>query len=149
MKRSWANVLAGILAIVIGIAFSHWVRSERDHERAEQRWQQANGLDTRSLTFDEVQSIRHQIAPCWGRAIKALPIGPTLHSVVMEIRVHPDGSLESMRLVSPVSSVSTASSLTAAEQSVRKCLPLQGLPVGKYEAWKDFELNFDPKDALY
>ena len=40
---------------------------------------------------------------------------------------------------------SSRSRRESALRAVRTCAPFSFLPVAKYEAWKDIEINFDPQ----
>jgi hypothetical protein len=36
----------------------------------------------------------------------------------------------------------------SAMSAVKKCAPYSFMPVAKYEAWKDVEVTFDPRDMF-
>jgi colicin import membrane protein len=36
----------------------------------------------------------------------------------------------------------------SAVRAIRKCAPFSFLPPAKYEAWKDVEVNFDPREMF-
>jgi colicin import membrane protein len=44
----------------------------------------------------------------------------------------------------PVFQVASESALRA----IRKCAPFSFLPPAKYEAWRDVEVNFDPREMF-
>ncbi len=103
------------------------------------------------LSMSELSAIQSQIIKCWN-----IPAGAKdAHTLVVVLRVqlNQDGSLINAQLAENQARYNSDTFFRAAADSamraVRRCSPLQGLPVDKYGTWKDFELNFDPKDALY
>jgi len=36
----------------------------------------------------------------------------------------------------------------SAVRAVQRCAPFNFLPVAKYDAWKEVEINFDPRDMF-
>ena len=70
-------------------------------------------------------------------------------SVEIEMRMNPDATVRTARVVDGVRMNSDPFFRAAAESALRAlshpdCIPLK-LPVGKYEVWKSFTFNFDPK----
>jgi colicin import membrane protein len=96
------------------------------------------------LSQNELDALRARLRDCWN-----LPAGAA-DARDLNIEVHillkPDGSLQAEprvlnRSANPFFQVAAESALRA----VRTCAPFNFLPVAKYEAWKDIEINFDPQ----
>jgi hypothetical protein len=69
--------------------------------------------------------------------------------VTVRIQFKKDGSLTSdptvvNRSSQPVFQVASESAVRA----IRKCAPFSFLPPAKYEAWRDVEVNFDPREMF-
>lgn len=101
------------------------------------------------LTANEMDLVREQIARCWN-----VPTGVRdAKDLVVEIRVfaNPDGSVRDARIVDQGRMGDPL--FRAAAESARRafgnpqCTPLR-LPAGKYEMWKEFVVDFSPKDLL-
>ncbi|MFL5003509.1 MAG: TonB C-terminal domain-containing protein, partial [Xanthobacteraceae bacterium] len=96
------------------------------------------------LSQNELDALRARLAQCW-----TLPSGATDAqdlNVEVHILLRQDGSLSAEpkvlnRSTSPFFQVAAESALRA----VRTCAPFDFLPVAKYEAWKDIEVNFNPQ----
>jgi outer membrane biosynthesis protein TonB len=96
------------------------------------------------LSQNELDALRARLAQCW-----TLPAGATDAqdlNVAVHILLRQDGSLSAEpkvlnRSSSPFFQVAAESALRA----VRTCAPFNFLPVAKYEAWKDIEVNFNPQ----
>jgi outer membrane biosynthesis protein TonB len=96
------------------------------------------------LSQNEMDALRARLRDCWN-----LPAGAA-DARDLNIEVHillkPDGSLQAEprvlnRSTNPFFQIAAESALRA----VRTCAPFSFLPVAKYEAWKDIEINFDPQ----
>jgi colicin import membrane protein len=96
------------------------------------------------LTQNEMDALRARLAACWN-----LPAGAA-DAKDLNVEVHmllrQDGSLAAEpkllnRSANPFFQVAAESALRA----VRTCAPFNFLPVAKYEAWKDIEINFNPQ----
>jgi len=96
------------------------------------------------LSQSELDALRARLAQCW-----TLPAGATDAqdlNVEVQILLRQDGSLSAEpkvlnRSSNPFFQVAAESALRA----VRTCAPFSFLPVAKYEAWKDIEVNFNPQ----
>jgi len=96
------------------------------------------------LSQNELDALRARLAQCW-----TLPAGATDAqdlNVEVQILLRQDGSLSAEprvlnRSSNPFFQVAAESALRA----VRTCAPFNFLPVAKYEAWKDIEINFNPQ----
>jgi len=99
-----------------------------------------------TLSQNEIDALRAQIQRCWNP-----PVGlADAKDLVIEIRVmlNRDGSLSRdpqllNRGSNPLFQIAAESALRA----IRTCQPYR-LPIAKYEAWKDVEFAFDPKDMF-
>jgi outer membrane biosynthesis protein TonB len=96
------------------------------------------------LSQNEMDALRARLRDCWN-----LPAGAAeARDLNIEVRIllKQDGSLQAEpkvlnRSSNPFFQVAAESALRA----VRTCAPFSFLPVAKYEAWKDIEINFDPQ----
>ena len=97
-----------------------------------------------TLSQNELDVLRARLRDCWN-----LPAGAAeARDLNIEVRIllKQDGSLQAEpkvlnRSSNPFFQVAAESALRA----VRTCAPFSFLPVAKYEAWKDIEINFDPQ----
>ena len=106
--------------------------------------------EDRKVTMSEIDVLRQQIAGCWNIAAGARQAEAL--SVEIEMRMNPDATVRTARVVDGTRMNSDPFFRAAAESALRAlshpdCIPLK-LPVGKYEVWKSFTFNFDPKNML-
>ena len=106
--------------------------------------------EDRKVTMSEIDVLRQQIAGCWNIAAGARQAEAL--SVEIEMRMNPDSTVRTARVVDGARMNSDPFFRAAAESALRAlshpdCIPLK-LPVGKYEVWKSFTFNFDPKNML-
>ena len=102
-------------------------------------------LDARA-TASLVAAIRAQIVPCWNPPIGGAEIKRM--TALLSIQLSPDGTVAGRPTVISQTGGGGALGKAFADTAVRavlRCAPLK-LPADQYEAWKSFELNFDPKD---
>ena len=104
-------------------------------------------LDARA-TASLVAAIRAQIAPCWNPPIGGAGVGKM--TVLLSIQLGRDGSVLGRPTVLGVtgggSNAGYAKAFAdTAVRAVLRCAPLK-LPADQFEAWKAFELNFDPSE---
>jgi outer membrane biosynthesis protein TonB len=105
-------------------------------------------LDARATATLE-QAIRSQVAPCWNPPLGGEDTGAM--TVVLGIRLARDGSvLAPPEILSQTGVTATnrgyaRSFAESARRAVLRCAPLK-LPPEMYDAWKEFELNFDPSE---
>jgi len=100
-----------------------------------------------TLSMSELDALRARLHQCWD-----VPVGvqdARSLSVIVHFQLNKDGSLASDPRVlnhsqHPVFQVAAESAVRA----VRKCAPFSFLPVAKYEAWRDLEANFDPREMF-
>ena len=103
-------------------------------------------LDTRA-TASLAAAIRAQIAPCWNPPIGGADVRRM--TVVLSIQAAKDGSIVGRPSVVSQTGATSGNAAYAkafadtAVRAVLRCAPLK-LPPEMYDAWKAFELNFDP-----
>lgn len=99
------------------------------------------------LSQNEMDALRARLQQCWNP-----PAGQAdARELVVEVRIlfNRDGSLAAdPRVVSRVASGYQQVAAESALRAVRRCAPYTFLPVAKYEAWKDVEVTFDPRDLF-
>ncbi len=96
------------------------------------------------LSQTELDALRAQILKCWN--IPAGVVEADKLIVVVQILLKQDGSLQAApallnRSGHPLFQIAAESAMRA----IRRCQPYQ-LPVEKYQAWRDVEVTFDPRD---
>lgn len=107
-------------------------------------------LDARATATLE-QAIRSQVAPCWNPPLGGAEAGRM--TVQLRIQMAKDGRVLGAPQVIGQTGVTAANSTYAkafaesARRAVLRCSPLT-LPPDLYDAWKLFELNFDPTKML-
>ena len=103
-----------------------------------------------ALGLPFIDSIRTQISHCW--AVPRIPENYTDSLVVtLNIRLDPDGFVTAVDLpkdkLGDIKRYATdkifRASADAAIHAVQQCSPIKGLPLGQYDVWKEFEINFD------
>lgn len=105
-------------------------------------------LDVRA-TASLAAAIRAQIAPCWNPPIGGADVRKM--TVVLGIQLAKDGSVIGRPTVLSQTGATSGNSGYAkafadtAVRAVLRCAPLK-LPADMFEAWKNFELNFDPSE---
>jgi len=69
--------------------------------------------------------------------------------VTVRIQFRKDGSLAADPIVLNRSALPLFQiAAEAATRGIRKCAPYSFMPPAKYEAWKDVEVNFDPREMF-
>jgi hypothetical protein len=99
------------------------------------------------LSESEINILRLRIQKCWSP-----PAGfANAHDLIVVVRARfsPDGSLSANptlinRGLHPDFQIVAESALRA----VQRCAPYNFMPPAKYEAWKDIEVTFDPRDSF-
>jgi outer membrane biosynthesis protein TonB len=95
------------------------------------------------------QAIRAQIAPCWNPPIGGADVKKM--TVVLHIELARDGTVIGRPTVVSQTGTTTGNADYArafaetARRAVLRCAPIK-LPADMYDAWKAFELNFDPSE---
>ncbi|MEO1102897.1 MAG: cell envelope biogenesis protein TolA [Pseudomonadota bacterium] len=103
------------------------------------------GRAAAALTLSEKDALRSQMQQCWSPPI-GLAGGEAL-VVTVQIRLAPDGAVEAIDDVGGAGGTLYQSAADAARRAVLQCQPYR-LPVAKYDAWKDIQVNFDPRDLF-
>jgi len=97
------------------------------------------------LSMSEIDALRARIQSCWN-----VPAGAAdAKDLIVQVRIlmKPDGALQAEpMLINHSSNPYFQVAAEAALRAVRRCAPYSFLPVAKYEAWKDVEVTFDPRD---
>ena len=107
-------------------------------------------LDARATATLE-QAIRSQVAPCWNPPIGGAEVGKM--TVQLRIQMAKDGRVLGAPQVIGQTGVTAGNATYAkafaesARRAVLRCSPLT-LPPDLYDAWKLFELNFDPSKMM-
>lgn len=102
------------------------------------------------LSLSEKDAIINQIYKCWNVPIGAKNIENTKVAVSVYLQV--DGKVQNAKIKNESLLGSDLSYRTLAESALRavyKCSPIKGLPVNKYDNWKEIELIFNPSDLIY
>jgi colicin import membrane protein len=96
-----------------------------------------------ALSQNEIDALRAQIEACF--SMPAAAADAKNLTVEVRITLNQDGSLSSAPVVTNSGSGHfqiVAESLTRA---IRRCAPYK-LPIAKYDAWKDVDVSFDPRE---
>lgn len=105
----------------------------------------ADGRAAAGLTLSEMDALRAQMQRCWNPPI-GLAGGDTL-IVKVQIRLLPDGGVETITDVGGGIGALYDVAVDAAKRAVIQCQPY-GLPPEKYETWKDVQVTFDPRELF-
>jgi outer membrane biosynthesis protein TonB len=99
------------------------------------------------LSMSEIDALRARIQQCWNPPAGAADAKDLV--VLIRIQFKQDGSLAAQPALMNRGSGSYFQ--VAAESALRavvRCAPYTFLPVAKYDAWKDVEVTFDPRDMF-
>lgn len=100
-----------------------------------------------SLSQNEIDALRARIQQCWNP-----PAGVAeARDLIVQVRIlfRPDGSLAAEpRLINQGGSGYQQIAAESALRAIRRCAPYSFMPAAKYEAWKDVEVTFDPRDLF-
>jgi colicin import membrane protein len=97
------------------------------------------------LSQDEMDALRARLQQCWSPPVGTVD-GRDI-TVLVRIRFNQDGSLSAPpALASRGSGTAFQAAADAALRAVVRCAPYSFMPPAKYEAWKDVEVNFDPRE---
>lgn len=116
-------------------------------EAAEERPAQGDprGLDER-MSLSELDALRQQISRCWSP-----PVGVRgARDLVIQLRLalNRDGRVVGQpEVISRGSGTTFMAAADSARRAVLRCQPYE-LPVAKYDAWRDIQVNFDPREML-
>jgi outer membrane biosynthesis protein TonB len=99
-----------------------------------------------SLSQTEIDALRAQIQACWNPPAGAAEAKELI--VRVRIILNQDGSLSGEpTLVTRGGNSFFQIAAESAMRAIRRCQPYR-LPIAKYEAWKDVEVTFDPRDMF-
>ncbi|KAA5596283.1 cell envelope integrity protein TolA [Blastochloris sulfoviridis] len=98
------------------------------------------------LSQTEIDALRAQIQRCWNPQVGAAEARDLI--VRVRIALNQDGSLAGQpMLVDHGGGAYFQVAAESAMRAIRRCAPYT-LPVAKYEAWRDVEVTFDPRDMF-
>ncbi|HEX2215472.1 MAG TPA: cell envelope integrity protein TolA [Xanthobacteraceae bacterium] len=99
------------------------------------------------LTQNEIDMLRARIQQCWNPPAGQADANEL--TVLVRIQFNPDGSLATEpRLLTRVSPGYQQVAAESALRAIRRCAPYSFMPAAKYDAWKDIEVNFDPRELF-
>jgi colicin import membrane protein len=99
------------------------------------------------LSQNEIDALRARIQQCWNPPAGAAEA----RDLIVQVRIlfRPDGSLATEpRLLTSVAPGYQQIAAESALRAIRRCAPYSFMPAAKYEAWKDVEVTFDPRDLF-
>lgn len=105
------------------------------------------GRQEAAMTQSEIEALKAMLYRCWNPPRGVREAGAL--RVTVGISLLPDGSLAAQPRVidggmDPLSQIAAESALRA----VQICAPYQILPPEKYQAWREIEFTFDPREML-
>ena len=142
------------------------LKREKDPPRAEKRQSLADVLDrttrlgadpdfdpTKTVTQSEISRVRQQIAACWNIGVAGAG-AEEAETLAVEVRIvmNPDRTVRDATVVNETRMTGDTAFRIAAERALRAirhpdCRVLV-LPDDKYEVWKTFTFNFDPRKLV-
>lgn len=103
------------------------------------------GLDER-MSISELDALRRQIQRCWSPPVAVR--GASDLAVRLRLALNADGTLSRPpEVLTSGSGLGFLAAADSARRAVLRCQPYD-LPAGKYEAWRDINVNFDPREML-
>lgn len=102
------------------------------------------------LSISIEDDIRRQLSECWTPPSGGMDAANM--AVLLKIDLEKDGTVTNVEVVEKpnIGNERVArASIDAAIRAVKKCSPLQNLPIDSYETWRELEFNFDPRDLIY
>ena len=102
------------------------------------------------LSISEKDTIKQQVTDKWNVPIGAQNAGAII--VTLYIGLQTDGTVERVKLIDITCPIGAEIVCRAAGDSAVRAVwqasPLRNLSPTRYDIWKEFHINFDPKDAL-
>ena len=99
------------------------------------------------LSQNEIDALRARITQCWNPPAGQADAKDL--TVLVRIQFNQDGSLSTEpRLMGRVNPGYQQVAAESALRAIRRCAPYSFMPAAKYDAWKDIEVNFDPRDLF-
>jgi hypothetical protein len=97
-----------------------------------------------TMTANELDALRSRLAQCWNPPIGF--VDPAEVRVVLLLTFNADGSLAAdPQLLEAPQGQFARQAPESAMRAVRRCAPYN-LPAGKYDAWREVKVTFDPQD---
>ena len=106
--------------------------------------------EKQQLSISLEDDIRRQIEKCWTPPSGGLDAGKL--NILLGISLLEDGTVTNVKVLETSSAGNSqilAAATEAAVRAVKKCSPLQNLPIAQYESWKELEFFFDPSQMVY
>ena len=103
------------------------------------------GATSDHITLSEIDRVKKQIQSCWRRPVGAIEE----LSVEIEMRMHPDGTVSSLKVKNYIFHPLFRVFAESAERAIRdtKCQPLL-FPPDKYDQWKEVIIEFNARDLM-
>lgn len=105
----------------------------------------SDGRSGATLTLSEMDALRAQMQQCWNPPIGLA--GAEYMVVTVQIRLLPDGAVDSIIDVGNGVGALYDTASDSARRAVIQCQPYR-LPPQKYDAWKDVQVTFDPRQLF-
>lgn len=100
-----------------------------------------------TLSQNEIDALRARIQQCWNPPAGAADAKDLI--VLVRILFKQDGSLAARPTVTGRGNgVYAQAASESALRAIERCAPYTFLPAAKYDAWKDVEVTFDPRDMF-
>jgi outer membrane biosynthesis protein TonB len=102
------------------------------------------------LSMSIQDDIIRQISKCWSPPAGSMDAGSI--TVLLLINLEIDGTVANVKVINEGLKSNDhirQAAMQAAIRAVKKCSPLQGLPVKLYDSWKELEFYFDPRELIY
>ncbi len=100
-----------------------------------------------SLSMTELDALRSRLMQCWNPPAGVADAKDLV--VQVQFQLQQDGSLiASPRVMNRGSNALFQVAAESAVRAVQRCAPFNFLPAAKYDAWKEVEINFDPRDMF-
>lgn len=120
------------------------VRSKVSQEAHDKYSKSSNYREDMPLSITEKLLIKNQIQKHWHEL--GTPNIQGMH-IIFHVLVEKNGIITDVTIkdtICPTEQSVCSMVADSALRAIRKASPLEGLPPQNYEAWKDFELDFDP-----
>jgi hypothetical protein len=144
--------LLAVLKAVKDTADKEAKKNKKESDASENKSKSQNFDPNKMMSLSEKDAIKNQIMKCW-----TVPAGAKdAHDLVIVLRVQYDQGGNAMKV--ELASQSKArygrdtfyrAAADSAIRAVRMCSPLKDLKPDNYNAWRDMELHFDPREMLF
>ena len=102
--------------------------------------------DSQNLSISEIDAIKSQIQKCWTEPAGGLKKEGL--SVLLRIKLLIDGNVEDIKVSQGPKTDNTTMNQLAIDTAIRAikiCAPYK-MPINSYNAWKELEIMFDPRE---